>query len=191
MRETSEQTFRVLRAQTGDREALDELLRAAQSPLFRYVRGLVGDASLAEDVLQDVLVLICRKLRWLRDPALFRPWAYRIASRRALRVLRRERRRAGRSLEELEIEPAAPPPRLEPELAASLPSLLAAASPASRAVLGLHYVEEMSIQEAASVLGIPVGTAKSRLSYGLAAVRRKRKSTNGRFPGGRNEPPRE
>lgn len=165
------QTIGVLRAQAGDREALDELLRSVQTPLYRYVRSLVGEPQLAEDVLQDVFVLICRKLRWLRDPNLFRPWAYRIASRRALRVLEAESRRTGRSLDEA-AEPAAPPPRYDPALVASLPTLLAAITPASRAVLSLHYLQEMSLRETAEVLGIPVGTAKSRLGYGLEALRK-------------------
>ncbi len=166
-----EQIFRVLRAQAGDRQALDQLLRSVQAPLFRYVRGLVGDRQLAEDVLQDVFVLICRKLRWLREPSLFRPWAYRIASRRALRVLEGERRRAGPAVEDAD-EPATPAPLYDPDLVASLPPLLAEISPGSRAVLSLHYLEEMSLQETADVLGIPLGTAKSRLGYGLEVLRR-------------------
>ncbi len=171
MTEARDQTFRVLRAQAGDREALDELLRSVQAPLYRYVRGLVGDPHLAEDVLQDVFVLVCRKLKWLREPSLFRPWAYRIASRRALRVLQGERRRAGRPMDEAGAEFAVEPPRYDPDLVASLPPLLAAVSPSSRAVLSLHYLQEMSLQETADVLGIPLGTAKSRLGYGLQALR--------------------
>ncbi len=161
----------MLRAQAGDREALDALLRSVQGPLFGYVRGLVGDRQLAEDVLQDVFVLICRKLRWLREPSLFKSWAYRIASRRALRVLEGERRRAGPELDDGP-EPATPAPRYDPDLVASLPPLLAGISPGSRAVLSLHYLQELSLQETADVLGIPLGTAKSRLGYGLEALRR-------------------
>ncbi len=175
MTEAKEQTFRVLRAQAGDRQALDALLRSVQTPLLGYVRSLVSDPNLAEDVLQDVFVLICRKLRWLREPALFRPWAYRIASRRAFRVLqgerkRAERNRAGRSVDD-DVEPAVEPPRYDPELIASLPTLLAAVSSSSRAVLSLHYLQEMSLQETADILGIPLGTTKSRLAYGLKALR--------------------
>ncbi len=167
-----QQTFRVLRAQAGDREALGALLRSVQAPLFGYVQGLVGDRQLAEDVLQDVFILICRKLRFLREPSLFRSWAYRIASRRALRVLEGERRRAGPELDADAVpEPAIPAPRYDPDLVASLPPLLSDISPGSRAVLSLHYLQEMSLQETADVLGIPLGTAKSRLGYGLQRLR--------------------
>jgi RNA polymerase sigma-70 factor (ECF subfamily) len=51
-------------------------------------------------------------------------------------------------------------------------SLVDRVSPASRAVLLLHYQQHLSLEEAAAILDIPVGTAKSRLSYGLATLRR-------------------
>src|SRR5262249_46466311 len=88
-----EEAWRVLRAQSGDRAALDALLRSVQESLFRYVRSLVTDHALAEDVLQEAFVRIYRKLTWLHQPELFRPWAFRIASRLAFQRLRRERRR--------------------------------------------------------------------------------------------------
>src|SRR5262245_14521480 len=81
----------ILLAQVGDRRALEELLRGIQRPLYDYLVGLVGNAHVAEDVLQDVFVLLWRKLPWLRDPALFRPWVYRIASREGFRRLKQER----------------------------------------------------------------------------------------------------
>ena len=85
----------VVRAQSGDAEALDALLQGVQETLYRYILRLVGDEHRARDILQDVFVLIIRKLYWLREPAVFRPWAYRIASRQAFQALKRERRAAG------------------------------------------------------------------------------------------------
>jgi DNA-directed RNA polymerase specialized sigma24 family protein len=82
MAESHQEMRWVLRAQAGDRGAFDELLRSVQEPLYRYVLSLVGEPPLAEDILQEVFLRIYRKLRWLRAPELFRPWAY----------LRRERR---------------------------------------------------------------------------------------------------
>ena len=81
----------VIRAQVGDREALEELLRGVHQALFQYVSRLVGPDH-APDVVQDVLIAIARKLAWLTEPRLFRPWMFRIASRAAFRQLRRERR---------------------------------------------------------------------------------------------------
>lgn len=167
--------FLVLRAQTGDREALDALLGSVQEPLYRYALSLVGERQLAEDVLQETFVRVYRKLGYLREPALFRPWAYRIATREAFRHLKRERRWSEqvRDEEALNALPA-PPAREEfaPALSGRLRETVAGLSPASRAVVVLYYLHEMSLQETADVLGVPLGTVKSRLAYGLGALRR-------------------
>ena len=80
-----------MRAQCQDREALELLLRSVQPALRRYVGGLTG-ADDADDVLQDVLVIVSRKLYWLEQPELFRAWAFRIASRAAFRYLKKRKR---------------------------------------------------------------------------------------------------
>jgi RNA polymerase sigma-70 factor (ECF subfamily) len=80
----------VLRAQCGDRDALEALLRSVQPALGRYVTGIAGTAD-GDALLQDVLVQIIRKLGSLEEPALFRPWILRIASRQAFRHVRKRR----------------------------------------------------------------------------------------------------
>jgi RNA polymerase sigma factor (sigma-70 family) len=65
-----------------------------------------------------------------------------------------------------------PEEEFAPELLEHLPRFIARVSPASRAVLILHYFHEMPLAEVADVLGIAVGTVKSRLSYGLYSLRR-------------------
>jgi RNA polymerase sigma-70 factor, ECF subfamily len=179
MKETSSQrqeALLVLRAQSGDRGALDVLLRSVQQPLFGYLLRLVGERAIAEDVLQDAFFLIYRKLRWLEEPLCFRPWAYRIASREAFRAMKRERRWTEQVRDEEVLSalaaPAADEGEFGPELIERLPQLFARLSPASRAVLVLHYMHEMSLAEVADVLGLADGTVKSRLAYGLATLRR-------------------
>jgi RNA polymerase sigma factor (sigma-70 family) len=81
----------VLLAKAGDRRALEQLFQGIQEALYDYLAGLVRDEHLAEDLLQEVFVLLWKKLRWLRDAELFRPWVYRIASREAFRRLKKER----------------------------------------------------------------------------------------------------
>lgn len=169
MRNQREESWLVLKAQTGDRQALDALLRIVQEPLFGYVRALVRDRVLAEDVLQEAFIRIYRKLTWLRDPELFRPWAFRIASRLAFQMLQRERRRPDQPGEAEAV--AAEPPQ-EHELVSLLPELVELVSPASRAVLVLHYLQEMPLEDVALVLELPSGTVKSRLAYGLTQLRR-------------------
>jgi RNA polymerase sigma-70 factor, ECF subfamily len=170
-----QETWWVLRAQSGDKEALNELLLAVQEPLYRYIFRLVGKSTLAEDILQEVFILIYRKLRWLQEPELFRPWAYRIATREAFKHLKREKRWSEQVRDEVILETTPVPPIEETfaaELLEDLPHHIAGVSPASRAVLILYYLHEMTLDEVADVLGIPLGTVKSRLAYGLASLRR-------------------
>jgi RNA polymerase sigma-70 factor (ECF subfamily) len=166
----------VLRAQAGEVAALDRLLRGLQTPLYHYLLSLVRDRDLALDVLQDVFVLVIRKLAWLHEPRAFRPWVYRIASREAFRRLQRERRLARGLESEAALEALAVAPSeagVETELLERLPALLAQVSPASRAVLSLHYLQAMTLSEVADVLEIPLGTVKARLAYGLASLRKR------------------
>jgi RNA polymerase sigma-70 factor, ECF subfamily len=161
----------VLRAQFGDRDALEALLRAVAPSLRRYVCGLVIGAD-ADDVLQDVLVVICRKLVWLRSPELFRPWAFRIANRTAVRHLKKQTRWSDRAAADTDLDTLAAP--TERPADGAMERLLATdvLSPAARAVLVLHFQEEMTLAEVAAVLELPLGTVKSRLAAGLAALRK-------------------
>src|SRR5687767_5099162 len=90
----SQEILWLLRAQSGDRDALDKLLKAIQVQLYGYLVSLVHDEHLAEDLLQDVFVVVIQKLRWLREPNAFPAWVYRIASRQAFRALKTNRRLA-------------------------------------------------------------------------------------------------
>jgi RNA polymerase sigma-70 factor (ECF subfamily) len=168
----------VLRAQCNDREALEALLRGAQPSLRRYLSGLVGPTD-ADDLLQDVLVILVRRLGTLDDPKLFRPWSFRIASREAFRHIRKRRLWQGRHEDDAQLDDL-PTPETPPS-GELLRELLAADTipPASRAVLILHFEEELSLPEVAAILDIPLGTAKSRLGYGLRSIRRHLKASGG------------
>ncbi|HXI12238.1 MAG TPA: RNA polymerase sigma factor [Thermoanaerobaculia bacterium] len=157
----------VLRAQSGDRGAFDELLQTVDKPLLRYLSAIVRDRCTPEDVLQEVLITIVRKLVWLRDPSLFRAWSFRIASRAAFRAMKNEP--LTEAIEEhasVTVEP--PDPWLRERLAEALPHV----TNASRAVIHLHYFEELSISDVAAAIEISTGTVKSRLAYGLKQLRK-------------------
>lgn len=169
-RETGD-PFLVALAQSGDKDALEALLRRFYRPLRTFITPLVG-SSHADDVLQEIALTIVQNLRYLRHPAAFRAWAFRLASRRAFRYLKREAR-----WKRLETDPelisSLPAPEPLPEgLEPGLLALIEQVSPASRAVLLLHYQQDLSIEETALVLDIPVGTAKSRLAYGVSVLRK-------------------
>ena len=171
MNASPEEALWVLRAQYNDREALELLLRRVRPSMLRYLRGLVGVDD-AEDVLQDVLVLVYRKLRWLGNPELFRPWAFRIASRAAFRHLKRKNR-LPRNIGE-DVLDTIPADHLRPtDDDLNVLSTIDGVSPSSRAVLVLHFKEEMPLAEIAAVLELPLGTVKSRLAYGLTVLRKR------------------
>ena len=173
---SEQESWWVLRAQSGDREALNELLKVVQVPLHRYILSLVRKEPEAEDILQEVFVRIYRKLRWLREPQAFRAWTYQIATREAFRHLRKERRWGDRFRDEtITTEERLPlsPNKLAPELVERLHCLVDELSPASRAVIVLYYLHEMSLEETSAVLAIPLGTVKSRLAYGLETLRKR------------------
>jgi RNA polymerase sigma-70 factor (ECF subfamily) len=170
---TRSEAWLVLRAQNGDHQALDSLLRAVQRSLFRHLRGVTRNDADAAELLQETLLQIYRKLRRLREPTLFRPWCYRIATRAAYKRLKQQKRLRTTGMPDSLAEVAAPPPRrtLVHELGRDLHELVAEVSAASRSVLLLHYEEELTLREIAEVLGISIGTVKSRLAYGIAALR--------------------
>jgi RNA polymerase sigma-70 factor (ECF subfamily) len=160
----------VLLAQTGDRAALEQLLHGAYVPLRRYITRLAG-AGLADDVLQETSLQIFRKLPYLREPAVFRPWTFRIASRIAFSHLKHANR--WQPLDDA-------PPEHFTTFDSSLGetpdeaffALIDQVSPASRAVLLLRYQHDLTLEEAAAILEIPIGTAKSRLHYGVTTLRK-------------------
>ncbi len=174
MTSTDKQLSRwILRAQLGDRKAWDKLLRCTQPWLYRYLQQVLKDSYSAEDVLQDVLLLITRKLSHVHSPQLYRPWVYRIATREAFRYLRHRRNYRDSTLpdENVVIAPSSEHRPPTPEERAQLHDNIDKLTPNIRAVVTLHYIEDMSIAATAEILRIPPGTAKSRLAYGLEVLR--------------------
>jgi RNA polymerase sigma-70 factor, ECF subfamily len=162
----------VIRAQCGDLDAFEQLLRRLHGPVRRYVVKLVGEAE-ADDILQEAALTIYRQICHLREPKVFRPWAFRIATRVAFAYLKKAKR-----WREIENDPdlirsmaGVSSLGLE-EFDSDFLRLVDRVSPASRAVLLLHYQQHLSLEETAAILDIPVGTAKSRLSYGVSTIRK-------------------
>jgi len=119
--------------------------------------------------------MIARKLPSLRDPRWMRAWAYRIATREAVHRTHSEKRwkeaLRGDDLNVLVAE--ADDEQFDGEVIAEIVSRLDSLSPASQVVLRMHYLQGLTHVEIAEALEVAVGTVKSRLSYGLAALRRK------------------
>jgi RNA polymerase sigma-70 factor (ECF subfamily) len=166
--------WRVLAAQAGDRAAIEHVLESLAPIVTRRVASLIWRDPDIDDLVQDVLFTVWRKLPWLRDARLVVPWTLRIAARRVWRHTARERRGAAvRALfsRELAASPrAARDPGFDVDVAKALEAI-PDVSPSSRVILTLHYVDGLPLAEVAEELGVSLGTAKSRLAYGLVQLR--------------------
>jgi RNA polymerase sigma-70 factor, ECF subfamily len=160
----------VVRAKAGDREAFDLLAAACVDGLYRVARLILRDADQAEDAVQEALVRCWRDLPALRDPDRFEPWIRRIL----VRAIHDEFRAAGRQRAAVTIV------RLEPSIRDAsddiatreqLDRAFRRLTVDHRSVVVLRLYLGLSIDESAATLGIPVGTAKSRLHYAIEAMR--------------------
>jgi RNA polymerase sigma-70 factor (ECF subfamily) len=163
----------VARAQLGDIEALDAVLRSIQDSVHAHIAYMLRDGDASNDVLQDVLFTVSRRIGQLEHPRLLRAWVFRIASRSAMRLLRRSRRGDPVTLDDIpdiaaEDEGGFEDPDLE-----SLAALIGELPTACGMAVRLRYLEQLSLSEVAEALDVPLGTVKSRLSYGIGLLRRR------------------
>jgi RNA polymerase sigma-70 factor (ECF subfamily) len=150
-------------ARQGDTLAMSDLL----DHLMPYVGRICGPIALSsrQDAVQETLMAVFRGLRSLRDPATLYGWVRVVAVREAVRVARRDSRAAPAELVEL-------PAPGDPQLTTDIVDVLTRLSPEHRAVLVLRDVEGLDERTAASLLGLPEGTVKSRLHRARAVFRR-------------------
>jgi RNA polymerase sigma-70 factor (ECF subfamily) len=165
----------VLRIQEGDASALRELVTRWNPRLWRHARHLIGQTDGAADALQDAWLAIVRGLPRLRDPAVFRSWAYRIVSRRCADWIRSKQRDRGitDAAGTDPVQPSAPVPDAETngDDVTALRQAIRELSVHHRLVLRLHYLDGLSVNEIAAALDIPPGTVKSRLHHARNTLR--------------------
>jgi RNA polymerase sigma-70 factor (ECF subfamily) len=161
----------VERARSGDQEAFASLVHQASDTLFGVARRILRDPELAEDVLQDALVTIWRKLPHLREVDRFDGWAFRILVHACYAAAPRNRQWAstvrvvplGRADSTDDFKSIADRDELERAFR-GLPL-------DQRAVFVLHHHVGLPLVAVAETLGIPDGTARSRLHYATRALR--------------------
>lgn len=161
----------VERAQRGDRDAFAVLVRAISDSLYSVAFRILRDSGMAEDALQNALVLAWRRLPRLRDPDRFEAWAHRILVNACYDESTRTR--AWRtSVTELPMEgPGRPDDTSSVADRDELERAFRALTVEQRAVFVLHHHMGLSLVEVAALLEIPAGTARSRLHYALAGLR--------------------
>lgn len=164
-------TALVVRAQGGDREAFSALASSSYSRLHRVAQNILADLDLAEDATQQAVVSMWRNLPRLREPERFEAWSYRIL----VNCCYGEARKARRWLPGLEADH-------DPDAgaAAALSGVVyrdqlergfRRLPMEQRAVVVLHHYLDLPLEKVAEVLGIPTGTAHSRLHRAMSALR--------------------
>jgi RNA polymerase sigma-70 factor (ECF subfamily) len=166
----------IARARKGDVMAYEDLIRTYQDVAIRTAAAFAPDGD-ADDAAQEAFVKAYRALDRFRDGAPFRPWLLRIVANEARNRRRSAGRRAGlalRSAEDRRPGEAAPSPEsavLADEQRRWLHAAIATLRPDDRDVIAARYFLELNEGETSELLGIPRGTAKSRLARALARLR--------------------
>ena len=163
----------VLRWQSGEVAAMNELVDRWHKRLFRHVRRLSDSVDDAAEIMQETWLAVIRNLPKLDDPAKYPVWIYRVASNKAADFVRFKVRRKVVPLNEPEQIVAKSSVTETDDLIALLGKL----SVEHRVVVSLRYGEEMPLEAIAETLDIPLGTVKSRLHYALEFLRKQNNDT--------------
>ena len=164
-------------ANAGDRRALEVLLARHLDRVHAICRRVTGHPEDALDATQEALIAVTRGLQRYDGRALFTTWLYRVATNAALDELRRRKRRPDPA-EWTDDRPGpagaggGSPASVESVVAARLDvdAALAGLSPDFRAAVVLRDLCDLDYSEIAEVLDVPIGTVRSRIARGRAAI---------------------
>jgi RNA polymerase sigma-70 factor, ECF subfamily len=158
----------VRAARDGDAASFAAIVRAETPAAYRLALSIVRSPSEAEDAVQEAFLRAWRDIRGLRDPEGWPGWFRRVTVRASLDQAKRRPRVREIDLETAE-EPAGeasdPTDRLE------LMTAFDRLAPDDRAILALRYFADLEVPDVAAALGIPLGTAKSRLHRATERLR--------------------
>jgi RNA polymerase sigma-70 factor (ECF subfamily) len=162
----------VVRARGGDREAFSELVAQSLGRLTAVARMILRDEYAAQDAVQDAFIEAWRSLPGLREPDRFDAWMRRLLVRACFKASRRTKRV---DPVEINLTPADEPATAHIErdvwIRDELERGLARISREQRAVVILVYYLDLPLADAAQAMGVPLGTAKSRLNRATSALR--------------------
>jgi RNA polymerase sigma-70 factor (ECF subfamily) len=176
MAESPDNCVLLARVARGDQDALHQLYQRFRTRLWRYLwHQLGGNADLAEETLQDIFIAIWNSARHFRGDAQVATWIFQIAHYRVVDALRRQTRRQSEvslvddsQITDHGLSDNAWEEKIIDRLI--LGDNLRQLSPKHQEVLELVFVQGFSIEEVASILAIPPGTVKSRVSYARQAL---------------------
>lgn len=165
----------VARCLSGDRDAFAQLVERYGGRVYNLALRIVNDADAANDCAQEAFVRAYRALHRYDPTYSFGPWLFKIATNVSLSHL--ERWHAHETPVE-ELPESAEPDEQGPELTAvrreevsEVMAAMAELPPAYRAALTLRHIQQLSYQECADALGIPLGTMKTHLHRARAALK--------------------
>jgi RNA polymerase sigma-70 factor (ECF subfamily) len=177
----------LIRFRKGQREAFGQLVRRYERELYGYLRRYLGDANLADDVFQNTFLQLYTKVGQYEAGRPVRPWLYTIATHQAIDALRRNSRHQALSLDQereeirdgdvhsllslLESRLGSPVDHVQDSERGQLVRASVERLPEFlRQVVVLAYYQGLKYREIADIVGIPVGTVKSRLHAALVKL---------------------
>ncbi len=163
----------VVRCKQGDAGAMTGLVQLWENSLYYYIRRFELSEEESMDILQDVWLRVLQRFRQLRAPAAFPAWLFRIARNIAISRLRTTSRfeitGTDENLSQIPLEEDNS--QLDGFTGWEIHEAIGRLRVTQRECLVLHFIEGFSLHEVSIVLGIPVGTVKSRLYHAKKALR--------------------
>lgn len=171
---TAEDELLAIRCQLGERAAFDDLIARWHGPLWAFLRRLTGNDDAAREVLQEVWLRVIRGISRLRDGSKLRAWLFGIARRTLMDRLREQYARTRTVDLDVDVDeiPTEPPVGEIDDLDA-LERALEQLPLLEREAVTLFYLQELSLNDIADALKVPVGTVKSRLFRGRRLLRQR------------------
>lgn len=156
----------ILKYQSGDKKALEILVKKWHSKLLYHAYRLIGDKDIAKDIVQDSWATIIRKIENLQDPQRFPFWANRIVHNKCVDWIRKQqvkRKKEGEmKLDDMLVITGSEEENKEQNIQ-MLIKALSTLPESQKLILTLFYLREQSVKEISLILNIPTGTVKSRL----------------------------
>ncbi len=172
---TDPEPLPVAQARSGCADAWEQLFRRYQLPLYAYLFELVRQEQTALDLVQETFIGAIRHIGSLRDDRKFGSWLFGIAHQKCVQQWRRERRDQSLSdqLADIPTEQSEAPDDLllDQEQEAEFMKLMEEIPLPQRSALLLHFLEDFSLEEIATITETNLGTVKSRIHYGKRALK--------------------
>jgi RNA polymerase sigma-70 factor (ECF subfamily) len=171
-RQLLESALLVVRYQRGDRAAFEQIVRMWERSLFYYLRRLAPTEADAWELLQETWLKLFRSLGALRDPKALPAFLYTIARNAALARLRKQGV-STTGCQEFEVHDESAGNDIRAfDNAEAVHHALDQVPLLQREALTLYFLEDLSLDEMARLLDVPIGTVKSRLHYGKSALQK-------------------